>query len=89
MICFLNFQSLRQDPQLQPFSGSYPDNPGVHGPKHGTLAKHCLSHFVHVVQQPAELHCAEVGADGKARFVLERKQQKHRLERISLTFILK
>lgn len=89
MICFLNFRSLQSDSQLQPFSGSYPDDPGVHGPKHGTLAKHRLAHFIHVVQQPAELHCAEVGADGKARFVLEREQQKHRLERISQTSILK
>lgn len=74
MICFLNPRSLRSDPQLQPLSGSYPDDPGVHGPKHGALAQHRLSHFFHVVQQPAELHRAEVGADGKARFVLERKQ---------------
>lgn len=51
---------------------SHPDDPGVHGAKHGSLTAHGQAHLLHVVQQPAQLHGAEVGADGEARLGLER-----------------
>lgn len=60
--------------------GAYPDDPGVHGAEHGAFAQHGLAHLVHVVQQPAQLHGAEVGADGEARLVLEAKRQQTRLK---------
>lgn len=50
---------------------SYPDDPRIHRSKQGALVQHRLLHFVHAVQQPAELHRTEVGADGKACLVLE------------------
>lgn len=56
---------------------SYPDDPGVYCAKHGTFTQHCLLHLIHIVQQPTQLHCTEVGADGKACLVLE---HKHRLK---------
>lgn len=66
--------------QLQPPCSSYPDDPRVHRAKHGTLVLHCPPHLVHVVQQPAELHRTEVGADGKTRLVLERTEEEHNLD---------
>lgn len=55
---------------------SYPDDPWIHCSKQGALTQHRLLHFVHAVQQPAELHRTEVGADGKACLVLERVKTK-------------
>lgn len=57
--------------QCQALSSSYPDDPGVHCAKHGALIPYCLSHFIHIVQQPTQLHCTEVGTDGKACLVLK------------------
>lgn len=63
------------------FKRSYPDDPGVHRAEHGSLTQYCLSHFIHVVQKPTQLHRTEVGADWKACLVLQRRgQRKHRLE---------
>lgn len=57
---------------------SHPDDPRVHRAKHGLLLLHRHGHVGHVVQQPAELDGAEVGADGKARLWLQtRKRRGH------------
>lgn len=55
---------------------TYPDDPGVHRAKHGVPAQDRLAYFVHIVQHPAELHCTEVSADGKACLPLDRERRE-------------
>lgn len=49
---------------------SYPDDPGVHGPKQGPLTQNRLPHRLHIVQQPTEFHSTEVSADGESGLML-------------------
>ena len=51
-------------------SSPHPDDPGVHGAKHGPLGDDGTVDLLHVVHQPLQLHRAEVGADRQARLVL-------------------
>lgn len=48
-----------------------PNKPGVYGAEHGTARSHGLLDGLYVVQQPAKLHGAEVGAEREARFMLQ------------------
>ena len=56
---------------------AYPYDPGVHRAKHGPVLRHRSADLLHVVQQPAQLHRAEVGADGQARLGLWRDTGGH------------
>lgn len=49
----------------------YPNEPGVHGAEHGAVRNDSLVDLVYVVHQPAELHRAEVSADGEPCFMLQ------------------
>lgn len=55
----------------------YPDEPGVHGAEHGAARRHGVTDLIHVVHQPAELHGAEVRADGEPRFVLQGEKERY------------
>lgn len=49
----------------------YPDEPGVHGAKHGAVTHDGFPDFVYVVHQPSEFHGAEVRADRESGFMLQ------------------
>lgn len=49
---------------------SYPNEPGVHGAKHGAVRHDGVTDLVHVVHQPAKFHRAEVSADWEPCFML-------------------
>lgn len=59
------FQLLRQEVR------NYPNEPGVDGAKHGAVRHDSFVDLVYVVHQPAELHCAEVSANGEACLMLQ------------------
>lgn len=67
--------------KLSQVCNTNPDDPGVHRAKHGAPTQDRLVDLSHIVQQPAELHRAEVSADGKAGLWLGRK--KHHTHRKS------
>lgn len=48
-----------------------PNKPGVYGAEHGAMTSHGLLDRLYIVQQPAKLHRAEVGAEREARFILQ------------------
>lgn len=58
----------------------YPDEPRVHGAKHGAVGHDGVPDLVHVVHQPAQLDGAEVGADREARLVLQARWETERKE---------
>lgn len=70
----LTFSRGRTADEPSQVCNTYPDDPGVHCSKHGAPTQDRLADLSHIVQQPAELHRAEVRADGKAGLGLERER---------------